>query len=152
METKDLIDVALGKFPETTRGEWMLTAAGAAIHRDAHVCDGAEITADVIVRRGWIGERARIYGGTIEGGIIERQPLTVIGFLPWQATVCAPSALAIGCERHTFTEWREQLDEIAAKHGVGAATKAKVLRVIDIAEAWHAENPIKPEQESASTQ
>jgi hypothetical protein len=84
-----------------------------------------------------------IWGGTIEGGTIRGgTPFVLIGYLPWLACVSGTSQLSIGCEVHTFADWRENVETIAANHDVDSDTLAKVRQVIDMAEAAHAANPI----------
>jgi hypothetical protein len=83
----------------------------------------------------------RILGGTIRGGTIRQTPLQIFGACNWTVVVSKPGHVSVGCECHTPEYWREHIDDIAQKHSVDDAEKARVMLCVEMAAKWLEENP-----------
>jgi hypothetical protein len=82
-----------------------------------------------------------IRGGMILGGTIRQTPLQIFGACNWNVVVSKPGHVSVGCECHTPEYWREHIDDIARKHSVDDAEKARVMRCVEMAAKWLEENP-----------
>jgi len=91
---------------------------------------------------GWVSGGI-LRGGEVSGGAVTRNLLWIpSGLLPWEVCASSPGVLTIGYQSHAILVWRERLDEICERlkeiggiHKVDAETRARLVLVLDLAEA-----------------
>ena len=87
--------------------------------------------------RGGTIEGGTIWGGKIEGGTIEdgewkNAPLFVKDSRGHGACNSKPGYLKIGCECHTFSDWKSRFPAIARKHNLTPKEKVEYEAIVDL--------------------
>ena len=138
------VENRIGKQVES---DWRQCSVGKGwIHKSAVVNSGVVIGKDAIVRGGtiWGGtiRGGTIYGGTILGGKIEggtiedgewkNAPLFVKDSRGHGACNSKPGYLKIGCECHTFSDWKSRFPAIARKHNLTPKEKVEYNAIVDL--------------------
>lgn len=108
---------------------WRKLERGGWAHKLAFVSLDCEIHGPVVFLCG------DFLVGKYHAGLYRQTPFQLTG-LPWFVNVCAPGELQIGCERHTFADWKENLDAIAKNCRVNPDFVPRVRSVIELAEAF----------------
>lgn len=77
-------------------------------------------------------EGGTIRGGMIEGGTWKVSPLFLMDSRGHGATNAKPGFLYIGCEQHSFEDWKKQFKDIATKHRLNKEELIEYKAIVDL--------------------
>ena len=120
------IEDILSLFPGTTESDWKKHENGGGwVQITANV--GATCRIEGIVSgNAWVSGNAQVFGDA--WGI---SPLQIQGSVHF-ATNCKFGHISIGCEVHTFAEWKTNFRSIGKKHGYTEAQIEEYGAIIDL--------------------
>ena len=102
-------------------------SGGALVSGNAHVYGGALVAGDARVSGdAWVSGGAQVYGGAWD-----KSPLYIQG-TKHTLTNCKYGYIQIGCECHTFDEWKEKAQEIGKEYRYTPDEITEYLNYIDL--------------------
>lgn len=96
------------------------------------VADTAYVAPKAYVGPGaWVSGGARVSGeARVYGGVWGQSPLYIQGS-KHAVTNCAPGKISVGCEVHSFDDWRANYQTIGRQHGYTNAQIAEYGRILE---------------------
>ena len=129
------IEEVLYRVPNTKAEDWHQHSNGSGwVYYSASVADSAYVGPDALVLgnarvsgNAWVSGNAQVYGNAwvfgdawVFGAAWETSPLYIQGSRH-SVTNCAHGSIAIGCQVHTFAEWKAKYKTIGKAAGYTAA-------------------------------
>jgi len=124
-----------------SESDWRRASGGGWIHKSAAVDNDKNIKGNA-----WVSGDARVYGDArvsgnaqvygnaqVSGGKWMRSPLFIIGSR-FSLTNAKPGYIQIGCECHTFSEWRTLGPELARRNNLTPEEIAEYTAYLDLFE------------------
>ena len=122
----------LKMFPRTTKSDWKKHKNGGGW---VQITAKAEVSALV---EGIVSGNARVFGDArvsgdawVFGNAWEKSPLQIQGSTHF-ATNCKYGYISIGCEVHTFAEWKSNYKTIGAEHGYTDEQIKEYKAIVDL--------------------
>jgi len=104
-------------------------SGNAQVSGDARVYGDARVSGDA-----WVSGNAWVYGNArVSGGEWVRPPLFIVGSR-FSLTNAKPGYLQIGCQCHTFSEWRKVGPELATRNNFTPEEIAEYAAYLDLFE------------------
>ena len=130
-----------------SESDWRRASGGGWIHKSAAVDNDKNIKDDAWVYgnagvhgNAWVSGNAQVYGNArvygnawVSGGEWVRPPLFIVGSR-FSLTNAKPGYIQIGCECHTFSEWRKVGPELATRNNFTPEEIAEYTAYLDLFE------------------
>ena len=120
------------KIGKQNQSDWKQSKGGGWIHKSAQVAAEANITENAIVW-GIVSGNAQVSGNAkVYGNSWVKPVLFLLDSRGHGATNCKHGWLQIGCESHTFSDWKKRFPAIARKHNLTTVEKVEYRVIIDL--------------------
>ena len=130
-----------------SESDWRRASGGGWIHKsaavdnDKNIKDNAQVSGNARVSgnaqvsgNAWVSDNAWVYGNAwVSGGEWVRPPLFIVGSR-FSLTNAKPGYIQIGCECHTFSEWRTLGPELARRNNLTPEEIAGYTAYLDLFE------------------
>jgi len=130
-----------------SESDWRRARGGGWIHKSAAVDNDKNIKDNAqVYGNAWVYGNAQVYGNArvygnawvygnaqVSGGKWMRSPLFIIGSR-FSLTNAKPGYIQIGCECHTFSEWRTLGPELARRNNLTPEEIAEYTAYLDLFE------------------